>query len=64
MSLVFTVPDMACAACADRITQAIQAIDSSATVQADPKTKQVRVATQHPQLAIQQAILAAGYTVA
>jgi len=64
MSLNFTVPDMACSACADKITQAIHALDSTATVHADPKTKQVIVETQQLNAAIAQAITAAGYTVA
>jgi copper chaperone len=64
MSLQLTVPNMACSACGDAITKAIQAIDAGATVQADPKTKQVSIETQASETAIKQAITDAGYTVA
>lgn len=63
MTLEFTVPNMACSACGDTITQAVKAIDPSATVQADPKTKRVAVETQIDETAIKQAIAVAGYTV-
>ncbi len=64
MTLQLTVPNMACSACSDTITKAIQAIDPTATVQADTKTKQVNVETQAAETAIKQAIVDAGYTVA
>lgn len=46
------------------MTQAIQAIDTTAQVKADPTTKQVEVATVAAEAAIKQAIVEAGYTVA
>ncbi|HEY9639686.1 MAG TPA: heavy-metal-associated domain-containing protein [Coleofasciculaceae cyanobacterium] len=64
MTLAFTIPNMACSACGDTITRAIQAVDPAATVQADPQTKQVNVDTQASAAAIQQAISDAGYRVA
>jgi copper chaperone len=64
MTLQLTVPNMACSACGDTITEAIKAIDSNATVQADPKTKQVSVETQQSETAVKKAIADAGYTVA
>jgi copper chaperone len=64
MTLQLTVPNMACSACGDTITEAIKAIDSTATVQADPKTKQVSVETQQSKTAVKKAIADAGYTVA
>jgi copper chaperone len=64
MTLQLTVPNMACSACSDTITKAIQAIDPTATVQADTKTKQVNIETQAAETAIKQAIIDAGYTVA
>lgn len=64
MTLELTVPNMACSACSDTITKAIQAIDPTAVVQADPKTKRVNIDTQASETAIQQAITNAGYTVA
>jgi copper chaperone len=64
MAFALTVPNMACSACGDTITRAIKAIDPTATVQADPKTKLVNIDTQASETAIKQAIIAAGYTVA
>lgn len=64
MMLEFKVPNMACSACANTITNAVTSIDSTATVDADPKTKQVKIETQQPEATVRQAIVAAGYTVA
>lgn len=64
MTLQLIVPNMACSACSDTITKAIQAIDPAATIQADTKTKQVNIETQAAETVIKQAITDAGYTVA
>lgn len=64
MALELTVPNMACSACGETITQAVKAIDPAAMVQADPKTKRVNVETQASEIAVKQAISDAGYTVA
>ncbi|MBD1842773.1 heavy-metal-associated domain-containing protein [Cyanobacteria bacterium FACHB-63] len=64
MSLQLTVPNMACSACSDTITNAIKSIDPDATVTADPKTKLVSIETQASEASIKQAIADAGYTVA
>jgi copper chaperone len=64
MTLQLQVPSMACSACSDTITNAVMAIDSTATVQADPKTKQVKIETQASEAAIKNAVEAAGYPVA
>ena len=63
MTLEFKVPNMACSACVTTITNAVTAIDATATVEADPKTKQVKIETQQPEAMVKQAIAAAGYTV-
>jgi copper chaperone len=63
MSFQVTVPDMACSACSDTITKAIQTIDPNAKVNADPKTKLVSVDTLASETEIEQAITSAGYTV-
>ncbi|MEO0537884.1 MAG: heavy-metal-associated domain-containing protein [Cyanobacteria bacterium P01_A01_bin.123] len=62
-NLQLTVPSMACSACADTITQAVQKVDPQASVQADPKTKQVQIETQAASMAVTEAIAAAGYPV-
>jgi len=61
MTLQLTVPKLACSACANTITKAIQSIDSKATVQADPKTKLVSIETQAPETKIKEVIAAIGY---
>ncbi len=63
MTLQFTVPDMACSACATTITNAVTAIDPGAKVAADPATKQVNIETAAPETTVKAAIIAAGYTV-
>jgi copper chaperone len=62
-TLNLTIPDMACGACADTITQAVQGVDTAATVQADTTTKQVSITTSAPTAQVTAAISAAGYTV-
>jgi len=64
MTLQLTVPNMACSACSDTITNAIKSIDPNATVTTDPKTKLVNVETQASEDAVKQVISEAGYTVA
>ncbi|NJL21799.1 MAG: heavy-metal-associated domain-containing protein [Leptolyngbyaceae cyanobacterium SM1_3_5] len=62
MTLQFTVPDMACSACATTITQAVNAIDPAATISADTKTKQVQIDTVADETTVKQAIVQAGYS--
>lgn len=64
MTLQLTVPNMACSACGETITKAVIAVDPSAKVEADPKTKLVNIETQVAETQIKDAIAAAGYTVA
>jgi len=63
MHLEFKVPNMACSACAETITKAVVAIDPMAKVDADPKTKQVKIETAQPEADMKAAIATAGYTV-
>ncbi len=64
MTFQLKVPNMACSACVTTITNAIIAIDPTAKVEADPKTKLVNIETQQSEPAVKQAIAAAGYPVA
>ncbi|MFZ4676576.1 MAG: heavy-metal-associated domain-containing protein [Nodosilinea sp.] len=64
MALELKIPNLACSACVETVTKAVQAVDSQAQVMADPKTKQVSIVTSAPEAAIQTAITAAGYTIA
>lgn len=57
-----TVPDMACSACSETITQAILALDQQANIEANLTTKQVTVDTRCSETEIKTAIAAAGYT--
>ncbi|WP_017328198.1 heavy-metal-associated domain-containing protein [Synechococcus sp. PCC 7336] len=66
--LEFTVPKLACAVCVENITQAIAALDAGASVDADPKTKQVKIALsadfaapEQAELSVRQTLSAAGY---
>lgn len=63
MTVRLTVASMACSACAETISKAVQAVDASAQVTADPKTKLVIVETQAPEDQIKGAIEAAGYPI-
>ncbi|MEB3356777.1 MAG: heavy-metal-associated domain-containing protein [Synechococcales bacterium] len=58
----FTVSDMACAACVQTITQAVQSVDPAATVDADTVTKAVTVQTNATTAQIKEAIATAGYS--
>jgi len=64
MTLQLKVPKIACSACIDTITKAVTAIDPTAKVKADTKTKMVSVETQTSETAIKEAIAAAGYPAA
>jgi copper chaperone len=63
MQLTFTVPDLACGACADKIGQAIRAIDPQATISADPQTKLVQIDSDLAATTLAETIGQAGYTV-
>lgn len=62
INLELKVPDMACGACAEAITQAILEIDSKATIKANPETKQVIVNTQASESSVREVISGAGYS--
>ena len=64
MTLQLKVPNMACSACGDTITKAIKAVDATATVTANPKTKLVSIETEVSEAVVKQAISDAGYSVA
>jgi len=61
MTLQLKVPKMACSACANTITKAVQAIDSAAGVEADIKTKLVAIQTAKSESEVRKAIASAGY---
>jgi copper chaperone len=63
MTLYLKVPSMACSACVEIITKAVNAVDPVAKVIADPATKRVEVETQQSEAAIKVAIAHAGYPV-
>ena len=64
MTIELKVPNMACGACAKTITQAVIELDPKASVQANPKTKQVIVNTKASESSVKDAIAAAGYPAA
>ncbi len=61
MTFHLQVPSMACGACAQKITEAIQALDPQAQVAADPKTKLVQVDSQYSLEQIRAVLAAADY---
>jgi copper chaperone len=61
MTIEFTVPDMACGACANTIDQAIKAIDPAAEFSADTTTKVVKISTSTDATVLKVAIEQAGY---
>jgi len=59
----FQVNDMTCGHCISSITQAVKAVDSSATVQIDAATRRVEIeAAKADAVELADAIKAAGYT--
>jgi copper chaperone len=60
---IFTVPDMACGACVDKISQAIHSIDPQAKIVANSQTKLVQIDSQVTASTLAATIRAAGYTV-
>lgn len=61
MAFQLTIPNMACSACANKITKAIKAIDANASVQTDPRLKLVNIATIASEDTIRQALVTIGY---
>jgi copper chaperone len=61
--LRLTVPNMACGACAETITQTIQSLDPTAKVTPNLDTKLVEINANIHEVAITAAIKKAGYTV-
>ena len=57
----FTVPKLACQVCVGKVTKALQELDGNATVDADPKTKLVKVTSDRPETNLREALTAAGY---
>jgi copper chaperone len=64
MTLQLKVPNLACGACINTVTKAIQSVDVTAKVEADAKTKTVNIETQHSEVEIKEAIARAGYPAA
>ncbi|NET47492.1 MAG: heavy-metal-associated domain-containing protein [Merismopedia sp. SIO2A8] len=62
-TLELVIPDMACSACVETITKAIQVLDASATVEANTQTKQLTINTTATHTVMKDAIATAGYTV-
>ncbi|MFS8867834.1 heavy-metal-associated domain-containing protein [Synechococcus sp. H65.1] len=61
MVVVLTVPGLACSACVDTVTQAVRQRDPQAQVEADPKTKQVRIISEQIDTDWRQVLAQVGY---
>lgn len=59
--LSFQIPNMTCGHCVRAVTEAVQAIDPTATVQADLPTHQVSVDTTAAREAVVTELTKAGY---
>jgi len=57
------IDGMSCGGCAKSVTKVIQLLDPDARVEADPPTRTVIIETTATRLAIQQALVEAGYPV-
>jgi copper chaperone len=64
MTLQLKVPKIACSACVNTVTKAVIAIDPTAKVEADTKTKMVSIETQTSEAEIKEAIATVGYPAA
>jgi copper chaperone len=63
MALKLKVPNIACDACAETITESIRIVEPDAKVDVDVKDKTVTVESEASEESIKQAIVAAGYTI-
>ena len=57
----FIVPKLACQVCVGNVTKAVQELDENATVDADPKTKVVKVTSDRQEANVRDVLAAAGY---
>ncbi|SOC03597.1 copper chaperone [Rhodobacter sp. JA431] len=57
----FHIETMTCDGCARGVTKAIQAIDPSAVVQADPPSRKVEVTSSAQRAALAEALADAGF---
>ncbi len=63
MSLQLKVPSMVCDGCAEKVTKAIQGLDSEAKVDVDLSTKIVTIEGKSSEDSLKEAITSAGHTV-
>jgi copper chaperone len=63
MSLKLQVPDIACDACAKKITDSIHTMEPDAQVDVDVNSKTVTVDSAASEESIKQMIVAAGYEI-
>jgi len=61
MTQQLKIPKLICSGCVNTITQAIKTVEPTATVEADPTIKIVRVATQVSGTEIKEALTTIGY---
>ena len=64
MTLQLKVPNIACAACVNTVTNAVNSVDATANVEADTKTKLVSIETQATEAEIKKVLTDAGYPAA
>lgn len=64
MTIELTVPTIACGACAEAVTKAVQSQDAQATVAVDVSTKKVTISSQASETQLRTAITSAGHEIA
>ena len=57
----FHIENMTCGGCARSVTKAIQSLDATARVEADPVTRKVEVTSSRTQTEIEAVLAEAGY---
>ena len=57
----FQIPNMSCGHCVRAITEAVQAVDPAAQVQADVQQRQVQVTSTAPREQLAASLTEAGY---
>ena len=60
--MTFEIPDMRCGLCVRSITEAVQAADPAATVQADLPSHRVQVHSALPREGLVKPLVESGYT--
>ena len=59
--MLFHIENMTCGGCARSVTKAVQSLDATARVEADPATRKVEVTSRRMRSEIEAVLAQAGY---